>query len=152
MRPFMPLSIPEVPSYTDFQALASLRGYNESREGDMIEDVKSRREWLSQVQTLLNNALPALKNARKEWDAISKMPTAKARTTYCEDWWRTDVKNVQRACIAANIAIETIGKVVRELKSRPPTNALNNVLKVEIIEQGKGYHPWWNVPKITVIP
>lgn len=151
MRPFVPLSIPEVPSYTDFQALASLPPESHSSKTPVNQDAKSLREVNLHAKNLVDNAVIAFKNARKEWDAISKSSPAQARTTQCEEWWRADIKNVQRACIAANITIETVRKVVGALESGVSVQELKKALKVEMSEHGKEYHSWWIVPKITIL-
>ena len=102
---------------------------------------------------LLDSAVEALRNARKEWEAISKASPTMARTSNCEAWWRADVKNMLRACIAANIAIGTLKKVVTGLGKE---TAMKNKLKVEI-SNGEGsqnktiYHAFWIVPKITAL-
>ena len=147
----MPLSIPEVPSYTEFASLASLPADHENSRDALLENTKPSRKWHSQAKALAENASVAVKNARKEWETISKTSPSKARTTHCEGWWRADVKNVQRACIAANIAVETAKKVVMGFEKDNQSVDLAARLKVEMGEHGKGYHPWWIVPKITVI-
>ena len=152
MRPFTSLSIPEVPSYTEFEALAFLPAHNEGIEADERPSAQSLRESNSKAKTLVKNAGVALKNARKEWDTVSKSSSGKTGTTQCEEWWRADVKNVQRACIAANIALETAKKAVNNLKSGAPVTDLKKILKVELGEHGKVYHSWWLAPNITPIP
>ena len=152
MRPFASLSIPEVPSYAEFEALASLPAHNGCIEADARRSAKSVRESHSQAKTLVENAGVALKIARREWDTVSKSAPEKIGTTQCEEWWRADVKNVQRACIAANIALETVRKAVNSLKSGIPVTDLKKVLKVEVGEHDKVYHSWWLVPRITPIP
>lgn len=150
MRPFMSLSIPEVPSYVDFAALASLPADSESSEPNATKVDSSSQEWHSQAKSLVENASIALKNARKEWEAISKSSPDMARTTHCEAWWRADVKNVQKACIAANISVEAARKAVAGLKAGAQSTQLKKMLKVDIQEPGKGYHSWWNVPRISI--
>ena len=152
MRPFTSLSIPEVPSYAEFEALASLPAHNGCVEADTRRSAKSLRESHSLAKTLVENAGVALKNARKEWDTVSKSSPGETGTTQCEEWWRADVKNVQRACIAANIALETARKAVSSLKSGAPVTDLKKILKVEVGEHSKVYHSWWLVPKITPMP
>lgn len=149
MRPFTPLSIPEVPSYIEFKALASLP--EDETGGSPSTNAKPSLGWQLQAKSLVENACGALRNARKEWDAISKVSPSKARTTHCEEWWRADVKNVQRACIAANIAAETAKKAVQGLGANCQPTDLKTILKVDMSDYGKGYHRWWVVPNITVV-
>jgi len=151
MRPFTPLSIPEVPSYTDFEQLASLPASGDNRENRLSNDDMSPPEWQSQAKNLVENADVALQSARKEWDAISKTSPSKARTTHCDEWWQADVKNVQRACIAANIAVKTASKAVLGLGAECRTTDMKTAFKIDMNDYGKGYHSWWVVPKITVI-
>jgi len=151
MRPFTPLSIPEVPSYSEFEQLASLPVNGESSENYPSNDGNFPPEWQLQAKNLVENADIALQSARKEWDSISRTSPSKARTTHCDEWWRADVKNVQRACIAANIAVQTASKAVSGLKIGSRASDLTTAFKVDMSDYGKGYHSWWVVPKITVI-
>jgi len=150
MRPFTPLSIPEVPNYTEFEQLASLPASSESSDSYLSNDSRYPPEWRSQAKNLVENADVALQSARKEWDAISRTSPSKARTTHCDEWWLADVKNVQRACIAADIAVKTVSKAVLGLGNECRTRDLKTVFKVDMGDYGKGYHSWWVVPKITV--
>lgn len=151
MRPFTPLSIPEVPSFAEFEQLASLPASGESPENCLSNDSSFPPHWQSQAKNLVENADVALQSARKEWDAISRVSPSKAGTTHCNEWWLADVKNVQRACIAANIAVKTASKAVIGLGKAHSTTDLKTSLKVDMSDYGKGYHSWWTVPKITVI-
>lgn len=142
MRPFLSISLPEVPSYPEFTALVSVRsavkpGVQGSRP--------STTDLNEQALNILDVAEEALKVARKEWEAISKANAETARCVGCEDWWRTSVKNVLRACITANIGVATAKKITANTSS----TGLREKLKVEIMESEKGYHAWWVVPKIS---
>lgn len=146
MRPFLGLSIPEVPTYPEFAALASLHVASE------IKNPKSKGSSSTkpthEALTLLDSAAEALKNARKEWEAVSKSPAAMARTTACEEWWRAEVKNVLRACIMANIAVGTAKKAVAGMgKGRK----MVDVLKVNVDQEKGGYHGFWIVPQVAAL-
>lgn len=154
MRPFLGLSIPEVPTYAEFATLASLpiteEGLGKKRTSrSSAAPTKPSNEALA----LLDSAADALKNARKEWEAISKASPTMARTTSCEEWWRADVKNVLRACIAANIAVGSTKKAMTGLGKG---KGVDDVLKVAVsigdgdIGQGK-YHAFWVVPRVTAL-
>ena len=93
---------------------------------------------------ILDAADQALRVARKDWEAISKVSAELARCEGCEDWWRIGVKNVLRACIAANIAVATARKAVLNAGN----TSMKSVLKAEMVESGKGYHAWWIIPRI----
>ena len=94
---------------------------------------------------ILDAADQALKVARKDWDAISRVSAEVAHCVGCEDWWRTGVKNVLRACIAGNIAVATAKKAVADVGNK----SAKDVLIAEIAESGKGYHAWWIIPRIS---
>lgn len=145
MRPFLPLSLPEVPSYPEFSSLVSLR----TPETTDVQDCNaSKDEIKEQALSILDVADQAMKAARKEWDAISKTDPQTARCLGCEDWWKASVRNVVRGCIAGNIAVATAKKGLMA----PSGNDRNitDVLRVELPEKEKRYHAWWIVPSISV--
>ena len=150
MKPFMPLSIPEVPSYTDFVSRAGIPSDHTPSQDALTEDAKSSRKWRQRARMFLNNSSEVLKNSRKLWDVISKASPSKAHTSQCEEWWRADTKNVLRSCIAMNIAIETATKAFFRSEEGRGTD-LKHALKVSMVEPGKGYHAWWIVPKVTAL-
>ncbi len=139
MRPFLPLSLPEVPSYPDFISVISF-GTAETQDSANFGKPSSER-----ALSILDAADQALRVAKKDWEAISKAKAEVARCVGCEDWWRTGVKNVLRACIAGNIAIATARKAV----TNAGTRRVKDVLKAEMVECGKGYHAWWIIPRIS---
>jgi hypothetical protein len=146
MRPFLPVSLPEVPSYRDFASLVSLRTPDPSNVGNATPASTTQAEINAQAVSILDVADQALKVARREWEALSKAKAETARCVPCEDWWRTSVKDVLRACITANIMVATAKKALANAGSK---NA-HDMLKIEIGESGKGYHAWWIVPKIAI--
>ncbi|KAI4272703.1 MAG: hypothetical protein LQ337_005116 [Flavoplaca oasis] len=134
LRPFMQLSIPEVPSYAELTAATSnVSGTNEHEGGLPAE---------KQSLPVLDMADEASKVARKEWEALSKMDAQAARCVDCEDWWRKSVKNVIRACIICSIAISTMKKGAQD-------KPVKHILHAEMPEDGKTYHDFWVVPKLT---
>ena len=146
MRPFLGLSIPEVPTYLEFASLASLHvpGKIPNPETKGFLPTKPTHEAL----TLLNSAAEALKNARKDWEAVSKAPAAMSRHTGCEEWWRADVKNVLRACIMANIAVGTAKKAVVGIEKG---KKIGDVLRVDVDKEKGGYHGFWIVPQVAAL-
>jgi len=81
------------------------------------------------------------------------MSAEAARCRGCEGEWRKNVKDVLRACIATSIAISTVKKALGDVEAKRGEKAdLGGRLKVDIPETGKGYHDWWVVPKISVLP
>ena len=154
MRPFLGLSIPEVPSYAEFAALASLPLADVPATSKSATKPQSASDKpTTEALALLDSAAEALKNARKEWEAISKASSTIARTKNCDDWWRADVKNVLRACIAANIAVGTAKKAVAGAgKSKRVTDVLRVVVGAGDGDKGKGsYHAFWIVPKVMAL-
>ncbi len=145
MRPFIPISLPEVPSYQQFAALISLRTPDKnSMHGSKVTS-PTQSEINQQAAQMIELAEQSLKAARREWEAVSKANAETARCQGCEDWWRTSVKNVMRACINANIMVSTAKKALANAGSRNACDVLN----VEMVESAKGYHRWWIVPKIS---
>ena len=110
-------------------------------------DTSSQTNIRQQAFSILEVTDQALKIARKEWEALSKARSETARCVSCEDWWRSSVKNILRSCITANIMVAAAKKAITN--SRPKTT--QDALKAEIPDSGKGYHPWWVVPRITAI-
>ena len=94
---------------------------------------------------MLDAADEAMKSARKDWESISKANAEVARCVGCEDWWKTGVKNVLRACIAGNIAVATARKAIINVGNQNVTD----FLEVEVARSGTGYHPWWIIPRVV---
>lgn len=148
MRPFLSISLPEVPSFPEFTSLVSLRTPEKNQKQPTRSGTASQTEIKDQAHSILEITDQALKIARNEWEAISKANPDTARCTGCEDWWRISVKNVLRSCITANIMVATAKRALANVGSRSAQDALS----VEIPESGKGYNPWWVVPQITAKP
>ncbi|KAL9005096.1 MAG: hypothetical protein Q9188_002116 [Gyalolechia gomerana] len=135
MKPFMQLSIPELPSYDELAAATLVALPNEvGTEGQGIGE---------RVSSTLDIADEAAKVARKEWEAVSKLDPETARYSNCGEWWLGSVKNIIRACIACSIAIATTKKGFQHAKS------LSDVLTIELPEAGQRYHDLWVVPKLS---
>ncbi|KAL8639196.1 MAG: hypothetical protein Q9228_003743 [Teloschistes exilis] len=132
MRPFMQLSIPELPSYAELNGATSITRSDAEKDAD-------------QALSVLDMAEEATKVARKEWEALGKLEAEKARCVNCEEWWRASVKDIVRACIACSIAIATMKKAVQTPHGKP----MREVLKVEMPGE-KSYHDFWLVPKVSL--
>ncbi|KAI9880490.1 MAG: hypothetical protein M1830_002842 [Pleopsidium flavum] len=133
MKPFLHISLPEHLPYPQFSQLVTVP--------------------TESPQELLEAADIAIKQARKDWDVLSKMSAETARCRGCEGEWRKNIKDVLRACIAASIAISTVRKALSEMGVKKGERLdLSGRLKVDIPVTGKGYHDWWIVPKISVLP
>ncbi len=134
----MQLSIPKVPSYAESTAATSITfGIERSGDGYSVG---------GQAYSILDIAEEAAKVARKEWEALGKLDAEAARCINCEEWWRTSVKDVIRACIICSIAIATMKKGVQKAKG----NALKDFLQAEMPENGQSYHDFWVVPKLSI--
>lgn len=142
MQPFLSISLPEVPTYAEFTALVSLRGVDGAGGENLNASADKSKE---QVLSILDIADQAMKVARKEWDAVSKTDPETARCLGFDDWWKSSMRDVVRACIAGNIAVATAKKAFTVLNGR---NA-KEVLKVHLPEKDKRYHTWWVVPNIS---
>ncbi|MCJ1477340.1 hypothetical protein MMC13_006011 [Lambiella insularis] len=137
MRPFLPVSIPAVPSYEEFNALIDPFSIETSNTTPAQRSLNTER-----LHTLLESAELATKIARKEWDAVSKSSAETARCQGCEKEWRAKQKDVLRSVIVAGIAIAGVKKWVAQGTKR-------GKLVVEI--EQSGYHDWWIVPKVKSV-
>lgn len=144
MRPFLSVSLPEVLSYPEFSSRVSLQ-ISERVVRDPSHQTDSRRNQIkNQASSILDFADQALKAARKDWEAISKARVEIAQCVGCDDWWRSSVKNILRACIMANITIATSKKAM----SNAASGDLRDILKLELAKSNELYHAWWIVPRI----
>ncbi|KAL8670100.1 MAG: hypothetical protein Q9168_005345 [Polycauliona sp. 1 TL-2023] len=140
MRPFMQLSMPEVPSYAELTAATSIMPGDEGSE---------KQSWAEgRSLSILDIAEEASKVARKEWEGLSKMDTQAAGCINCADWWSKSVKDVVRACIMCSIAISTTKKAVTNTQGKP----VKKMIQAEMPEDGKNYHDFWVVPKLSIKP
>lgn len=139
------MSLPEVPSYLEFASRVSLHTLDEDAGETHHRTASTKIVANDQAPLILDLADQALKAARKDWEAISKSKAETAGSIGCEDWWRTSVKDIFRACISANIMIATSKKALSKAASRD----VSDILKVEVVKSSELYHAWWMVPKIS---
>ena len=147
MRPFLSVSLPEVPSYPEFASRVSLHNLEGDAEDSSYQTFPRTDKIRDQSSSILDFADHTLKVARRDWEAISKAKAETAQCVGCEDWWRSSIKNIIRACITANIMIATLKKVISNAAS---TDA-RNVLKVELAKSNELYHAWWIVPRVLAL-
>lgn len=137
MKPFIPISLPELVPYEEYQREATLEGDTDA--------------------TILDRASKAITEARKAWEATLangsfiediSSPT-KAPSITIEEDWRRDIKDTMRACIGASIAIETMKKTL--LGDSPPSekNPLNLQVMIPEIGSKARWHDWWIVPQVS---
>lgn len=132
MKPFIPISLPELVPYEEYQREATLEGDTDA--------------------TILDRASKAITEARKAWEAtlthgafIEGPSTANGNPPNAiEEDWKRDIKDTMRACIGASIAIETVKRVIAG-DSSPEK------LQVAIPEIGSKthWHDWWIVPQVS---
>ena len=155
MRPFLPISIPAVPSYAEFAGLVSPFASAPrlfTNHPTTSQQAPTKDPLVTQTLTRIELLL---KQSRKEWETIAKAPAEMARCRGCEDAWRAGVKNVQRSVIMAGIAVAGVRKWVEGGRER------GEMLVVDVGENGnananakgngKGYHDWWDVPRLSVV-
>lgn len=129
MKPFIPLSLPEVVPYDEFRREAGLEGDSDA--------------------TVLGRATKAVAEARKAWETtlangpFIPQPGETVKAPAIERDWTRDIKDTMRACIGTSITIETVKKA---LSSGDTVD-----LQVELPDQGSKtrWHDWWIVPQIS---
>lgn len=139
MKPFMPISLPELVPFEEYQREATLEGDSDA--------------------TILERASQAITEARKAWEvtlghgAFAEAPSASAKqpTIAIEEDWQRDVKDTMRACIGASIAIQTVKKALVGDSGNTPGNTQPLNIAVAIPKTGSKtqWHDWWVVPQIT---
>jgi hypothetical protein len=133
MKPFIPISLPELVPYEEYQREATLEGDTDA--------------------TIVDRASKAISEARKAWEAtlahgaFIEDPSTATRSppNAIEEDWKRDIKDTMRACIGASIAIESVKKVIAG-DSSPKEK-----LQVTIPEIGskRHWHDWWIVPQVS---
>lgn len=143
MKPFIPITLPELVPYSEYRREAALEGDNDA--------------------TVLDRATGAISEARKSWEAIlangafisPNEPQASkvSKATAIEDDWKKDIKDTMRACIGASIGIETIRKAMENSKKKTTTTADGRIVNLRVnipeVESKARWHDWWIVPQIT---
>ncbi|KAJ5723502.1 hypothetical protein N7488_001537 [Penicillium malachiteum] len=131
MKPFLPISLPELVPYEEYHREATLQGDTDA--------------------TILERASKAITEARKAWEAtlahgafVEDVSAKKTPPIAIEEDWQRNVKDTMRACIGASIVIETVKKALSS-DERPVK------LQVNIPEIGSKsrWHDWWSVPQVS---
>ena len=191
MKPFLHISLPELVPFGQFRALIAQRSQSVS-PSIMIQwhlsfsivisfsfysyhltlpcvVRKLTHSWRQQIPVLLNHASHAFAAARKSFETLGKLDAHTSRSVLCEAEWRASVKNAQRACIAASIAVSTLEKGLvsvsptakkadEERRDREEDKLRSRVAGWKVdVPPGNGlpgqtvgrYHDWWVVPKVT---
>ncbi|KAH8677709.1 Mak10 subunit, NatC N-terminal acetyltransferase-domain-containing protein [Xylariales sp. PMI_506] len=127
MKPFIHIGLPQLPTFEEFS--------------------KATAQPETSIEELLKYADSAVGGAKKGYEALSRMQETQTFSVGCHDRWLTNIKNCQKATIFAGIAVTTLQKAI-ELHGE---DGAAMKLKVDMPEEGKGYHDWWVVPKLVPI-
>lgn len=136
MKPFIPITLPELVPYEEYQREAALEGDSDA--------------------TILERASKAITEARKAWEAtlangafIDDLATpSKPPPSAIEEDWKRDVKNTMRACIGTSLAIEATKKAL-SVASSADNRPLNLEVVVPAIGSKSRWHDWWVVPQVS---
>ncbi|KAH8203255.1 hypothetical protein TruAng_002553 [Truncatella angustata] len=129
MKPFVNIGLPQLPSFDDF--------------------TKATQQPDTSIAELLKYADNAVGGAKKGYEALSKMQEQNTFSVGCHDRWLTNIKNCQKATIFAGIAVTALQKAIEKLGDGEDIAGEKLGLKVEMPEEGNGYHDWWIVPKVV---
>ena len=164
MNPFIPITLPELVPYEEYQRMARLENISDA--------------------AVLERATRAIAEARKGWEAVlangafinddengtTKNKKKERAKTSVEGYWEKDVKDTMRACIGTSIGIEVMRKALKNLNNSGAAYRNGNGsggkmngqheggrgggisnLRVNIPDVGskKKWHDWWVVPEIS---
>lgn len=125
MRPFVPIELPELPTYSEF--VSSVRQVDKSNAA------------------LLSTAESAVAGAKKGYEVLLKFNEKEAFTAQSHERWLTGTRNGFKSVIQAGLAVSTL-KRAEALRDKGDEIDL----KVEIPGPEQGYHEWWAVPKVIL--
>ncbi|KAJ5861262.1 uncharacterized protein N7529_008572 [Penicillium soppii] len=134
MKPFIPITLPELVPYEEYQREAALEGDSDT--------------------TILERASKAITEARKAWEAnlangaFIDDPSDSTSTSplAIEGDWKRDAKDTMRACIGTSVAIEVVKKALAASTESKPLN-----LEVIVPDVGSKarWHDYWVVPQVS---
>ena len=127
MRPFAPIHLPELPSFEAFAAAAD----QPENEADAILEYAGR----------------AVAGAKKGYEALAKFGDKEAFTGCQHARWVAATRNCLKSAIFAGIAISTVQKAIDKAGDEGEVK-----VEAEVPAPDKGYHQWWIVPKVTIVP
>lgn len=133
MKPFIPITLPELVPFEEYQREAALEGDSDT--------------------TILERASKAITEARKAWEATLANGAfigdpAGGRSTApkaIEEDWNRDAKDTMRACIGTSLAVETLKKALAAADGKP----LSLEVKVPEVGTKPRWHDWWVVPQVS---
>ncbi|KAJ5888620.1 hypothetical protein N7495_008661 [Penicillium taxi] len=132
MKPFIPISLPEVIPYEDFLHESTLEG-----DSDIM---------------IIERSSKAIVEARRALDmmltdgAFEYSTPPKTPAVAIGGYWKADVKDSMRACIGTSIAI---GMVQKTLTNESSGNVANLQVEIPQIGSKSRWHDWWITPQIS---
>ncbi|KAI5291009.1 hypothetical protein KEM52_000288 [Ascosphaera acerosa] len=147
MKPFSPITIPEVMPFDIFRAAAEM-------ESDSDQEVMERASRaIAETKRGLEHYISLVTNMQSQSGSPSAPAAARGPTPTVFRDWLADAKDCMRACIGASLAISMVGKAMKEAAptadGRPP---LPLHVDIPSDDDKMRYHPWWAVPRITPAP
>ncbi|KAJ5823852.1 NatC N(alpha)-terminal acetyltransferase Mak10 subunit [Penicillium robsamsonii] len=135
MKPFIPITLPELVPYEEYQREAALEGDSDA--------------------TILERASKAITEARKAWEAtlangafIDDLSAPNTpRPSAIEEDWKRNMKNTMRACIGTSLAVEAVKKALSAAASED--KPLNLEVVVPQVGSKSRWHDWWVVPQVS---
>lgn len=126
MRPFSPIELPELPSYTEFS--------------------RSTQQPEKSTSDLLKAAESAVAGAKRGYEVLTKFGEKEAFTAQCHGRWLSTTKNRFKSVIQAGLAVTALKKVL-EMREK------DEHVDVKVVVPGPDniYHEWWIVPKVTFV-
>ncbi|KZF20686.1 putative amino-acid N-acetyltransferase subunit Mak10 [Xylona heveae TC161] len=132
MKPFLPLSLPNVPPYEEFTESVTRHHIPTTR--------------------LLNEASAAIGHARRDFEQLARMDADEAGL-FCraiEPEWRAGVKDALKACISASLATVTAAKTI-DVSGKSQPQSSNISVQIPDVDTPGRYHDWWVVPKVDIV-
>ncbi|CRG83051.1 N-alpha-acetyltransferase 35, NatC auxiliary subunit [Talaromyces islandicus] len=141
MKPFLPISLPELVPFDKYESMVAL-------EGD------------SDAQTL-ERAGNAIGEARKAWEKVlgngpflgSRDADKTIRRPAIEGEWQRDTKDSYRSCIGASVAIQKASNLFKTKISSKSKAAAGSLLPIKVdipdVDTPQRWHDWWIVPRIS---
>lgn len=127
MRPFSPIELPELPSYTEF--------------------AESTQQPDKSTEDLLKAAESAVAGAKRGYEVMTKFGEKEAFTAQSHARWLATTRNGFKSVIQAGLAVTALKKISEMRDNGEVVN-----VKVVVPEPGKIYHEWWIVPSVTILP
>jgi len=127
MRPFAGIGLPELPSFEAFAAAA-----------DQPEN---------EADAILEYAARAVAGAKKGYETLARFGDKEAFTGCQHERWVAGTRDCLKSAIFAGIAITTAQKAVERAGDDGEVK-----LRAEVPTPDKGYHEWWIVPKVVIVP